>query len=287
MFAKGHGTCNDFVIIPDAAAEVELSSTTVARLCHRRAGIGGDGLIRVARTAALLRAGVLTERELTADAQSTEWFMDYRNSDGSEAEMCGNGARVCAHWLLRCGEVRVGSPFSLGTRAGARQVTVLDGNECAATVQVEMGSVTSRGASNVGIGEHMWSGVAVDVGNPHLAVVSTELTAEDLGRLILTVPRYDPAVFPDGVNVEILTPLDEGGVHMRVWERGVGETQSCGTGTVAAAFAALAHEGKENGRVTVTVPGGVVDVSIAEGRAILTGPSRIVAEGGLDLEAFQ
>ena len=101
----------------------------------------------------------------------------------------------------------------------------------------------------------------------------------------LSAPTFDPGVFPNGVNVEILTAARDGACSMRVWERGVGETRSCGTGTVAAGTAALRASGKESGSVTVRVPGGEVEIELAEdGAAVMTGPSRIVARGELAAE---
>ena len=130
-FAKGHGTENDFVIIEDHEGTLELSPERVRVLCDRRAGIGGDGLLRV------VRAGALGE-PLAEGIAPADWFMDYRNADGSVAEMCGNGARVFAHWVRSRGLVDSES-FVVGTRAGAKQVTVHSFDEHDAQVSVEMG----------------------------------------------------------------------------------------------------------------------------------------------------
>lgn len=117
------------------------------------------------------------------------------------------------------------------------------------------------------------------MGNPHLAAVIPGLTAAELDAMQFAQPAFDHSFFPEGVNVEVLTELNDGHVHMRVWERGVGETRSCGTGTVAAARAALADAGVENGTVTVNVPGGAIEVELSDGEALMTGPSKIVARG--------
>ncbi|WP_115684477.1 diaminopimelate epimerase [Corynebacterium senegalense] len=265
-FLKGHGTENDFVIIPDPRDELNLTEEIVAGLCDRRAGIGGDGLLRV------------VERE-------GRWFMDYRNADGSIAEMCGNGVRVFAH-VLRAEGLISHDEFEVGTRAGVKQVAVLEHTPREASVRVGMGPVEVTGVSTARMGDFDFAGLGVDVGNPHLAAVIPGLSADDLRALELSQPVFDRDFFPAGVNVEILTELDAGSVHMRVWERGVGETRSCGTGTVAAARAALADAGIENGTVKVHVPGGAVRVDINAGEAVMTGPSRIVARGEVDLAAF-
>ncbi|MDY5785985.1 diaminopimelate epimerase [Corynebacterium sp.] len=265
-FLKGHGTENDFVIIPDPDDKLDLSPATVAALCDRRAGIGGDGLLRVVR-------------------RDGRWFMDYRNADGSIAEMCGNGVRVFAHVLRAEGFIDQ-DEFEVSTRAGDKQVAVLDHSGSAAVVRVDMGEVEVTGVSTARMGDFDFAGLGVDVGNPHLAAVIPGLSADALSDLELCQPAFDHEFFPEGVNVEVLTELERGDVYMRVWERGVGETRSCGTGTVAAARAALADAGIENGTVKVHVPGGAVRVDINAGQAVMTGPSRIVARGEVDIAAL-
>ncbi|AWB84175.1 diaminopimelate epimerase [Corynebacterium liangguodongii] len=262
-FLKAHGTENDFVVIVDPEDSLSLSEAQVAALCDRRAGIGGDGLLRV------------VERD-------GRWFMDYRNADGSIAEMCGNGVRVFAHVLVAEGLVTE-REFDVDTRAGLKHIEVLEADSFGARVRVGMGSVEVTGVSTARMGSFAFAGLGVDVGNPHLAAVVPGLSAEELSSMRFEQPAFDHDFFPDGVNVEVLTELAEGQVHMRVWERGVGETRSCGTGTVAAARAALADAGIENGTVTVNVPGGAIEVELADGEALMTGPSRIVARGTVTL----
>ena len=247
-FAKGHGTENDFLIID---ATVDPTGEQVRALCERRAGLGADGVLRVVR----------------ADSDG-QWFMDYRNADGSIAEMCGNGVRVFAHHLFASGLTEEMSALRVGTRAG---------------VKVEMGAAEVTGLSTARLGDLTVAGLGVDLGNPHLACVLPGLTPESLQAMALSDPEFDREFFPGGVNVEILTPLTDGAVHMRVHERGVGETRSCGTGTVAAARAALADAGWTDGEVTVHIPGGTVQVTIDGDRSTLTGPSRIIATGEVTL----
>lgn len=268
-FIKAHATENDFVVIVDVNDELDLDAEQVAYLCNRRAGIGGDGLLRVVRS-----------------GETGRWFMDYRNADGSIAEMCGNGIRAFAHVLVAEG-LEASREFEVDTRAGVKTIRVLDADGTRATVSVGMGPVAVTGVSTARMGEQQFAGIGVDVGNPHLACVIPGLIAEELAAMEFSQPEFDREFFPEGVNVEVLTELsgatgDTGGeVHMRVWERGVGETRSCGTGTVAAAQAALADAGIENGEVTVNVPGGAVRVQLAGGEATMTGPSTIVARGQL------
>ncbi|MDP0397715.1 diaminopimelate epimerase [Tsukamurella strandjordii] len=283
-FLKGHGTENDFVILPDPSVDIDLTPGLVAALCDRRAGIGADGVLRVARAGDLRDAGVLDA--LPAGVGREDWFMDYRNSDGSVAEMCGNGVRVFAHFLAASSLVP-GSEFVVGSRAGARAVVVHHADPEAAEVSVAMGPTTVFGASSAGVDGRDLAGIAVDVGNPHLACVVPGLTLEDLRNLdVKTAPTFDHGLFPHGTNVEVLTPLADGAVHMRVHERGSGETRSCGTGTVAAAVAALRAAGLETGAVDVHVPGGTVTVTIGADGATLRGPSRIVATGTVRTSAL-
>ncbi|WP_174189290.1 diaminopimelate epimerase [Nocardia barduliensis] len=283
-FTKGHGTQNDFVVLPDPAAGLALTAEQVGALCDRRRGLGADGVLRVARAGALRAAGVLAEIPQGVGAE--DWFMDYRNADGSIAEMCGNGVRVFAHYLHASG-LETRDSFVVGSRAGARPVTVHAGNAVTGDVTVRMGQVRELGESTATIAGWALSGIGIDVGNPHLACVDPGMSVDALGKLDLTVPPgFDPDLFPHGVNVEIVTALDaEGAVDMRVYERGVGETRSCGTGTVAAAAAALAAGGfriaEDTGRVTVRVPGGALTVGLERGSAWLRGPSVLVASGHL------
>ncbi|WP_062985959.1 diaminopimelate epimerase [Nocardia anaemiae] len=280
-FTKGHGTENDFVVLPDPEVRLDLTPERVAALCDRRRGLGADGVLRVARAGALRDAGVLAE--IPQDIAETDWFMDYRNADGSIAEMCGNGVRVFAHYLAAVG-LESRTEYVVGSRAGARPVTVHSGGPADGEVTVGMGIVRELGSSTATIGGWALPGIGIDVGNPHLACVDASMSADALAKLDLNVaPGFDPDLFPQGVNVEILTGLADGAVDMRVYERGVGETRSCGTGTVAAAAAALAADGfhiaSDTGEVRVRVLGGEVTVRLAAGAAWLRGPSVLVATG--------
>ncbi|MGK8466926.1 diaminopimelate epimerase [Nocardia cyriacigeorgica] len=289
-FTKGHGTQNDFVVLPDPQVRLELTVDQIAALCDRQRGLGADGVLRVARAGALRAAGVLAE--LPDGVGDQDWFMDYRNADGSIAEMCGNGVRVFAHYLAASG-LETSAEFVVGSRAGARPVTVHAAGPVDGEVTVAMGEVRELGESTATVAGWGYSGIGIDVGNPHLACVDPGLTADALAKLDLTVaPGYDPDLFPQGVNIELVTALDAtGAVDMRVYERGVGETRSCGTGTVAAAAAALAAGGfriaEDTGEVTVRVPGGEVSVALERGRARLRGPSVLVATGRIAGEWWQ
>lgn len=277
IFAKGHGTQNDFVVLPDPSASLDLAPSAVAALCDRRRGLGADGLIRVTSAAAALAAGAL--RELPEGVAAGDWFMDYRNADGSIAEMCGNGVRVFAHYLRASG-LEGRDEFTVATLAGPRAVVVHRADDVSADVTVDMGKVNLLGSAGAIVGGRRLTGLSVDVGNPHLACVIPGLTAAELAALDVGAPAaVDVDLFPHGVNIEVLTPPAAGTVSMRVHERGVGETRSCGTGTVAAAVAGLAHLGAQTGDLRVEVPGGTLSVQITDTTSFLRGPSVLVARG--------
>src|ERR1700742_2162301 len=282
MFAKGHGTQNDFVLLPDPDGRLALSPAAVTALCDRRRGLGADGVLRVTRAAAAQKAGVFDR--LPEGVAAGDWYMDYRNADGSIAQMCGNGVRVFAHYLRASG-LESHDEFIVGSLAGPRPVALHEWDDTTADVTVEMGKTNQLGTGEAIVGGRPFAGLAVDVGNPHLACVDPELTHGELAALDVAAPvRFDSAEFPEGVNVEVLTAPSNGSVSMRVHERGVGETRSCGTGTVAAAVAALSHAGASSGTLTVRVPGGDVVVTVTEATSYLRGPSVLVAQGELSEE---
>jgi diaminopimelate epimerase len=258
-FAKGHGTENDFVIVFDPDDSSPLTAGLAARLCDRRAGIGGDGVLRA------VRADV---------AGSPGWFMDYRNADGSVAEMCGNGIRVFARYLTDRGLVTE-REFLVGTRAGPRRVWLGEDGR----ITVDMGPVTVAGPGRALVGGEACEGLRISAGNPHLAcLVARPLAGYDLSR----PPVLDPGQFPAGANVELVEVTGSASLSMRVHERGSGETRSCGTGAVAAAAAAAEAVGAREGVWQVTVPGGRLEVVLEDGSTRLTGPAVLVAEGELD-----
>lgn len=255
-FVKGHGTENDFVLLPDPDSRLDLSAALARAVCDRHAGIGADGAIRVGRDE---RGG---------------FVMDYRNADGSVAEMCGNGARVFARYLVDAGWAPAGR-IDFATRGGPRWAELDETGD----VLVGMGSVRVGQPSAAILAGSEIAGVAVDVGNPHLVCL---VDVDPLGFDLTAAPLLDPAVFGQGANLEIVQPLADDAVRMRVYERGVGETRSCGTGTVAAAAAHLAARQRADGRVRVGVPGGEVTVTIAAGTATLLGPAVLVASGTVE-----
>jgi diaminopimelate epimerase len=273
-FVKGHGTENDFVLLPDPDGSVygDLAparvAALVAALCDRRAGIGGDGVMRVVRSAACEDPAAVTARG------AAEWFMDYRNADGSLSEMCGNGVRVFARYLADHEGVDVSRPLPIGTRAGVRTVVF----EPDGQVTVDMGEPAQLGETKVGVGDRIWPALNISMGNPH-AVAFVESLA-DAGPLAES-PVYDPGTYPAGVNVEFVLRRGDRHVAMRVHERGSGETRSCGTGACAVMVASALADGTGRGTTyRVDVPGGQLRVTwTPENRLLLTGPAVLVAHG--------
>lgn len=259
-FTKGQGTGNDFVLILDEVGQLSLTEAETAAICDRHFGVGADGLIIVRPTAGSEVA------ELHDQEPEAKWFMDYRNADGSKAEMCGNGVRVFARYLLEnsLAELSDGSTLPVATRAGIKDVT--------ATVN---GFAVDLGAWEISEDEVLVRalglqvarpGLNVNVGNPHVVVALADL--EELDSLTLArAPLLDPEPAA-GANVEFVVlddPLISEGVAtvtMRVHERGVGETQSCGTGVAAAALAIRHYAGGTQNHWRVRVPGGEVGVRI-------------------------
>lgn len=286
-FTKGHGTGNDFVIIADPEGAIDLTPEQVAALCDRHFGIGADGVLRVVRSAAIPDGTASLAEEPAA-----EWFMDYRNADGSVAEMCGNGIRVFAHYLVWSGLATIehGTTLPIGTRAGVRDVTRSENG-----YQVDLGrwrldggdpEVTASGLSVTR------PGLGIDVGNPHVVVAvasESELAALDLQRQ----PLLEPAP-PAGANVEFVVPGEPlvrdgiGHVRMRVFERGVGETLSCGTGVAATALAVRHWAGVHApDHWRVEVPGGTLAVRMfpaEDGEHVaLAGPAQLSFHGEVEL----
>jgi diaminopimelate epimerase len=276
-FVKGHGTQNDFVLLPDVDGTLELGAAQVVALCDRRRGLGADGVLRVVPTKLSL------EPDVEALSDDAPWFMDYRNADGSLSEMCGNGLRVMVRYLLDAG-LASGREVPVATRDGVRVAHVEDDG----TIAVEMGSAIRRwdGVATVRVGDREWSALGLEVPNPHAVALVDDLA--DAGSLLDAPLAGPPGNWPDGVNVEFVRIDAPGRLSMRVFERGVGETRSCGTGACAAVVAAREHLGSGAPAVwDVAVPGGHLRVTQrADGSIELAGPAVLVASGSLDLTAL-
>lgn len=276
-FTKGHGTGNDFVLFADPDGEVDLTPAEVAAICDRHFGVGADGILRAVRS------------EHDTDApKGAEWFMDYRNADGSIAEMCGNGIRVFTAFLLEQGLIELPEDHSIpiGTRSGVHLVTrTADGFEA------ELGAWKLDGTEPLVRARELpvaRPGLGIDVGNPHVVVAlasDEELDGADLSYIPIVEPEPE-----HGANIEFVVPEDPlvadgvGRIRMRVHERGSGETLSCGTGAAAAALAIRYYAGKDApDHWRVEVPGGILGVRVIGDQVLLSGPADLVFDGELTI----
>jgi diaminopimelate epimerase len=288
-FAKYHGTGNDFVIIEDPEDRIALAPGLVAALCDRRFGVGGDGLIRVTGPEGAAAA------RLEDQAAAADFFMDYYNADGATAEMCGNGVRCLAKLVYERG-LTDKTELAVATRGGLKRVWFEAEGGAVGAVTVDMGAPAFRLADIPMEGapddtfltepfEHdgmSFKASAVSMGNPHLVLfVDRDPDAMDVGSIGPAL-EHDSR-FPNRTNVEFLAP-SEGGVKVRVWERGVGETMACGTGACASLVAAHLA-GLVPRRSQVHFPGGTLDLDwLEDGPVQMTGPAERVFEGTLDPE---
>lgn len=255
MATYGHGTENDFVVIFDPEEKLSITSAQTTAICDRETGIGSDGLIRITK-------------------RNDHWFMDYRNADGSIAEMCGNGIRVMARYLVERGHQAEGI-FAIDTRDGRKHLRVPKNGD----ITVNMGQISYQESQvTVFANGNTWNAFNISAGNPHaVAFIDSLDDAGDLKTEPIVRPKDE---YPEGVNVEFVEFLEGNELKMRVFERGVGETRSCGTGTCAVALAAtLSRGGKLPAHWVIYPPGGRLEVEIdSHSNAVLTGPALLLAE---------
>lgn len=263
--SKHHGLGNDFLVLLDMADRFRFTSLELRALLDRRIGIGSDGFIRA-----------FPARPDSPAVAS----MDLYNSDGTRAEMSGNGIRCLAQALIDA-DIAPHGVFSIDTDAGLMEIqSSSSAGDTIATVSVGMGMPEIKEISSLNQFGHQFKGVRVDIGNPHLVLIpEVELSVEGLHDL--DIAKLGPELeskFPGGMNVEwILAMPNRKDVHLRVWERGAGITQACGTGTTASSFVAY-HLGLVEKQVTVHNPGGDLMVNIGDDQCYLTGPAQKVGE---------
>ena len=251
---KMHGARNDFAVIDARAHPIDDLAAVARRVCDRRCGIGADGLIVLES----LHNGAVAMRTI--------------NADGSEAEMCGNGVRCAARWL---DEAREGDRVTFETAAGLVRTEIV-AREPDYLVRVTMPQPRVIARSLEGFAD----AAIVDVGNPHAVIFATNgerIAVEELGPRLQDDPR-----FPGGINVHVALVDGEHDMRVRHWERGVGATQACGTGAVAAAVAAI-ERGTVTSPVELAVPGGVLTVEFDGRDSWLTGPAVRVFDALFDI----
>ncbi|TCD54716.1 diaminopimelate epimerase [Alloscardovia theropitheci] len=305
---KAHGTGNDFVIYVDETGEFEPTTEEIRFLDDRHFGIGGDGVIRLTRPEFVSDISEKQARDF--HEAGAHWFMDYRNADGSLAQMCGNGTRVTAALAMREGitEATEEEPFALATRAGIKYLTYLGEVEGLGTnvFRIDMGpwkiGTIDEYMVTIPRGGEQAMGTFVDMGNPHVVTVLSEPfdlknmasmpvgmpitlnvnTMPDVEQLDLSeTPRVSPEL-PEGQNAEFVRidsvdrSHDMGVATMRVNERGAGETLSCGTGLCATGVVLTQRTNVKNW--TISVPGGTLVVNVENDRVLLTGDAKLVAE---------
>ncbi len=257
-FTKYHGLGNDFIFLEGAVAlGVQDPAALAVRLCNRRTGIGADGLV------------------LLLPSQKADVRMRIFNSDGSEAEMCGNASRCVPMHLLRSGQTHK-TQLVLETLAGPIATEIIDGPN--SLVRVNMGRPRDiQFPFSVSLNGQTWTGTNVSMGNPHFVVQVEEVEkfpVDKIGPQLETHPA-----FPHKTNVEFVQILDPNTVRMRVWERGAGITQACGTGACATAVACVRNK-LTGPQVTVKLDGGDLQIAWPNQQEIwMTGPATYVFEG--------
>ncbi len=284
-FVKMHGLGNDFVVFEDLASEIDLSPEAVAWFCDRHFGVGGDGVI-------------LVRPATTPDA---DYYMAYYNSDGSTAEMCGNGIRCFAKYVVDHGllatdrdELVVEAlggrlmPIKL-TRAydGTLYLATVDmGEPVLAPVDVPTG-LRAESDDDAVICRPLetdagtFEVTTVSMGNPHCVMWVDDVDDADVAGIGGAIETHE--LFPARTNVEFAQVTADGGIRLRVWERGCGETLACGTGACATLVAA-SLEDRSGREATIELPGGDIDVRWAEDNHVyMTGPAVEVFAGQITI----
>ncbi|MBW3603030.1 MAG: diaminopimelate epimerase [Actinobacteria bacterium] len=264
-FVKAHGAGNDFVLLPDHDDRLELTPALARALCSRHLGLGADGVIRLGPP----RAGV-----------GADVFMDYRNADGSLAQMCGNGVRCVAKFAVDRNLV-AGDTVRVDTRGGVKPVLCTRGPDgLVDRARVDMGPPRPGVVDDELVVDGRTVRVTtLSIGNPHAVLVVDDVAAAPVRTLGPLIERHP--VFPEGTNVEFVAVPARDRVVGRVWERGVGETLASGTGASAMAVAA-ALLGLARRTTAVELPGGSLGVAWGPETVTVTGPAVEVASGDLD-----
>ncbi len=277
-FTKSHGLGNDFIIISDVDGRLDIRPETARALCDRHFGIGGDGLI-VAR-----------------QSDVADFYMDYRNADGSTAEMCGNGIRALAKYVYD--HLLKRPTLTIATGAGVKTVELKIADGDVREVGVDMGEpvfanakipVAADGADFINrplpLDGREVAATCLSMGNPHCVIFVDDFNGTDVAAEGARIENL--AIFPERTNVEFVQAQKSGRLLVKVWERGVGETLACGTGACAAVVAANVN-GLAGRQATVELPGGTLSVSWLENNhVILSGQVEEVFTGKFKLDGLK
>ncbi|MCL4499539.1 MAG: diaminopimelate epimerase [Chloroflexi bacterium] len=278
-FAKSEGLGNDFIILNNYDGRIEMSPEVVVLLCDRRFGIGADGLMLVDRS------------------HEADFRMVFFNSDGSIAEMCGNGIRCFAKYLHEH-ELMSSKTMTIETGAGVKTVDLVFDEGRVFGAKVDMGKPEFE-ASLIPIGGELGNrneitleidgapitGTCVSMGNPHFVIFVDDLKTAPVALQGSAIEVH--TAFPQKTNVEFARVVSSTEIQLRVWERGVGETLACGTGACATAVASSVN-GLTGVNTSVYLPGGRLDIEWRGGdQVFMTGPAREVFTGLIDLSTFR
>ncbi|MFI3249656.1 MAG: diaminopimelate epimerase [Eubacteriales bacterium] len=261
-FTKMHGAGNDYIYLYEENT-LDLAKVAV-QLSSRNKGVGSDGVVHIKK------------------GTDTDYIMQIFNADGSQGEMCGNGIRCLGKYVYDKGYTDKTRNLTVSTLAGVRtlQLEVGDDNKVS-TVVVDMGEPEYGESHSIIVDGKGYVGQKVSVGNPHFVIRCDKVEAIDLARIAPQIQRK--SIFPDGVNVEFFHVVDENTLAMRVWERGSGETLSCGTGACAV-FATARKDGLTPVRADIAQRGGVVTMWQAGNQVMMHGEAVTVFEGEVELE---
>ncbi len=254
-FYKMHALGNDFVVFGNPAQTNLPEKELIQYICDRHYGIGADCVVFI------------------SSSQTADFGMHVYNPDGFEAEICGNALRCSAQYITECGFFKKRKYFA-ETRSGIRELRV-EGSDI--TVQIGKPEIVSEGVLDI-------SGIslpylAVSLGNPHCVIFTSCISDAEFSHLGRAIERHP--IFPEGTNVEFAAVSGGNRIAMRVWERGIGETLSCSTGSCAC-VAAAANKGYCDGTVKVHQSGGIIEVETAEsGDMYITGRCTTVFKGTL------
>lgn len=271
-FTKMQGAGNDYIYINGLNQTIENPSELAIRLSNRNFGIGSDGLVFI----------------LPSD--SCDFRMQMFNSDGSEAEMCGNASRCVGKWVYD-NKLTTNKEISLETRAGTKYISLLEGNEISRLIKVDMGepileptlipvNIDANPVLNqpITVDNKEWRVSCVSMGNPHAVLFLDEIYNLELPIL---GPKFEThTLFPKKINTEFIQIIDRSNMNMRVWERGAGETLACGTGACAATVAAILN-GYCDRKVTINLLGGKLEIEWDEinNHVYMTGEAVTVFNG--------